>query len=309
MRAEVGPEDAGLRIDRFLAREMPVFSRSAWQKRLADGRVKANGQVVRQSYRVRPGDRFSFHQPAESEPPVARDLRVLSVERGLTAVYKPSPLPMHENGPYRHNTFAVLVQQLLGEGWTAVHRLDRETSGIVICAQDAGLRRDVASCWAAGGVSKTYLAICRGEPGAESWTASGPIGDLPDSEIRIKRWVVADGLAAETAFSVQARARGHALLTARPRTGRTHQIRVHAAHAGLPLVGDKLYHPDEAVFLAYHELGDTPEVQAPTGHARLALHATQLILPHPRGGRWRVDCPLADDLAQLWAGLATSAGD
>ena len=130
-----------------------------------------------------------------------------------------------------------------------------------------------------------------------------------DSAIRIKKWVVPGGLNALTEFIVLDSVGDSCLLEARPQTGRTNQIRIHAAHAGHALYGDKLYHPDEAVFLEYFERGQTANVTAQTGFARLCLHAKALTFTHPVHGREvRVEAPLPPDLAGFWAELKASSG-
>jgi 23S rRNA-/tRNA-specific pseudouridylate synthase len=151
---------------------------------------------------------------------------------------------------------------------------------------------------------KEYLAIARGAPAADHWHCAGPIGDLVESEIRIKKWVVTGGLSAATGFQVLGRAGDSCLLKAKPVTGRTNQIRIHAAYAGHVLYGDKLYHPDEAVFLEYFASGQTANVTARTGFSRLCLHATAMEFAHPEtGSACRVESALPEDLKGLWASL------
>src|SRR5690606_21806317 len=136
----------------------------------------------------------------------------------------------------------------------------------------------------------------------DSWIESGPIGDLEDSKIRIKKWVTPDGQPAETKFSVLERHEDiAALLLAEPKTGRTNQIRIHAAFAGHPLFGDRLYHPDEAVFIESFESGDTPRVLSAIGFSRLCLHAAGVEFRHPRSGKLiEISIPLPDELKAFW---------
>jgi 23S rRNA pseudouridine1911/1915/1917 synthase len=298
----VGRDDEGERVDAYLARSFPFLSRSGWLKRIADGRLLVNGRTAKKASRLRYGDELHMHAPPMDEPEVDRDLRVLWRDGAVMAVYKPGNLPMHENGPYRKNTFTNLVWEEFGREWAAVHRLDRETSGIVICGATAEVRGRLASDFQSRRMRKEYLAIARGVPAVAKWIADGPIGDLTESAIRIKKWVVPGGLPATTEFEVEDAAAGATLLRARPLTGRTNQIRIHAAHAGHVLYGDKLYHDDEAVFLEYFEKGLTPSVVRRSGFARLCLHAAALELTHPETKRLeRVECELPHDMAAFWA--------
>ncbi len=294
----------GARVDAYLARQFPFLSRAGWQERIEDGRLLVNGAKVKSSSKLKSGDGLEHYSPIQVEPEVDRGIRVLWEEGGVMAVFKPGNLPMHEVGPYRKNTFTEIVWSELGKEWSAVHRLDRETSGIVLCGSTPELRARLAADLAARRMKKQYLAIARGKPSAPRWTSDGPIGDLVESEIRIKKWVVPDGLEAKTEFEVLGAGRDATLLLCRPLTGRTNQIRIHAAHAGHVLFGDKLYHRDEQIFLEYFEQGLTANVIERTGFRRLCLHAASLEFRHPTtGASCLVETPLPDDLQEFWAKL------
>ena len=285
------------------------MSRVGWQERLAAGGLLVNGRVVKNAARLKAGDQLLLHAPKTVEPEVDRGVRMLWEEDGVMAVFKPGNLPMHENGPYRKNTFTAIVWQEIGRQWSAVHRLDRETSGIVLCGNTSPIRAQLAKDLAQRKMHKEYLAIARGVPQSSAWRSEGAIGDLVDSAIRIKKWVVPGGLSALTEFTVLDTAGDSCLLEARPKTGRTNQIRIHAAHAGHALFGDKLYHPDEAVFLEYFAHGQTSNVTARTGFPRLCLHAKALTFNHPVNGREvRVEAPLPADMAAFWTLLQAGSG-
>lgn len=298
---------SGRRIDAFLAGEYPFLTRSAWQRRLDGGEVLVNRQQIRSSYRMRIGDLVHFYHPEEVEPEVSRDVRILWQDGGVMAVFKPGNLPMHENGAYRKNTFAKLLTDLVGGEWSAVHRLDRETSGIVLCGANHKVRQTLSDAFEAKSIQKEYLCIVKGVPIERQWTNQGSLGDLVQSRIRIKKWVVEGGLPAETGFVTEAEANGYSLLRAFPRTGRTNQIRIHAAHSGHWILGDKLYHPSEEVFLDYWEKGETTEfVKDKTEFHRCCLHAAALSFVHPETARsYRIDSPLPEDMQDLWVRLAS----
>ena len=304
----LGPtvENDGLgdRLDCFLARKYPFLTRSAWQLRIFSGCLRVNGHRAFPAYRMERGDLLTFFHPPVVEPEVDRGIFEIWREGDVMAVFKPGNLPMHENGPYRTNTFTHLVWEAFGREWAAMHRLDRETSGIVLCAATPQSRMKISADWASRRVHKEYLAIVNGVTAHDSWTESGAIGDLKESLIRIKKWVVTDGLEAETGFQTLGRGGAHSLIRAVPKTGRTNQIRIHAAVAGHVLVGDKLYHPDERVFLDYFEDGNTDSVQQRAGFRRLCLHAGMLRFTHPETkATIEVETPMPDDMAGLWATL------
>ena len=296
----VGRQAEGARVDAYLADAFPFLSRSAWQKRLDTGEATVNGRKVRASHRLMSGDQLYFYHPLAREPEVSGDLELLYQDCGVACVAKPAGMPMHENGAYRTKTFKHRLWDLLGEEWAAVHRLDLETSGVVLCADSTGLRQKLHADFRAHRINKTYQALCRGVARETTWLADFPIGDLPESQIRIKKWVVAGGLPSQTRFRVLKQFTETCLLEAFPLTGRTNQIRIHAAYAGLPLIGDKLFYPDEEVFLEYFANGTTENVIKRTGHHRCCLHASEIGFQHPSlQQEFRVRCEVAPDIAEL----------
>jgi 23S rRNA pseudouridine1911/1915/1917 synthase len=301
----VKPEAAGARVDRYLGKRFPFLTRSGWQRRIEGGTVVVNGARVKPAHRLKVGDAVLLFSPHAEEPEVDRGIRVLWQAGAVMAVYKPGNLPMHENGPYRENTFTRLVWRELGREWCAVHRLDRETSGIVLCGATAEARATLALGLRDRRTRKEYLCVVRGAPAASDWLVDAPIGKPVGSAIRIKKWVVPSGLPAQTRFERLASAPRGALVRAHPLTGRTNQIRIHAAYGGTPLFGDKTYHENEAVFLDYWENGMTPFVREHVGAERCALHAAALTFVHPESRREvRVECELPEDMAALWATLS-----
>ncbi|MFW7379382.1 MAG: RluA family pseudouridine synthase [Oligoflexus sp.] len=291
----------GLRADQYLSEQYPFFSRASWQKRMREGWLLVNRCRIRPSYRLREGDQVELFYPLCAEPDVDRGIYPVWKKGAVMAVYKPGNLPIHENGPYRKNTFAHILQEELGKEWAAVHRLDKETSGIVLCGATYEVRQELSRSLAKRVLDKEYLAIAKGRPKAASWAETGSIGDLSDSPIRIKKWVVPDGLPSETEFEVLEEKAGRVLLAAKPKTGRTNQIRIHAAYSGLPLVGDKLYHPDEQVFLNWFEDGMSDDIVRQTGFRRCLLHAHRLTFIHPETEQIEtVVCPMPEDMQEYW---------
>lgn len=302
----VGEPHAGLRADVYLARLYPFLTRSGWQRRMDDGQVLINRQVVKPHYKLKLMDLVHYYHPEMVEPDVDSDIRILWQSGAVMAVHKPGNLPMHENGAYRKHTFAHILRETVGPEWSAVHRLDRETSGIVLCGATHHVRQQLADDFEAKKIQKEYRLIVSGIPGADRWTVDAALGDLTSSKIRIKKWVIDGGLPAQTEFVVEAAKQGSpgpiALLRAFPKTGRTNQIRIHAAYSGHWIIGDKLYHPNEDVFLDYWETKKTTEFCiSQTGFRRCCLHAAALDFTHPESGvRCRIDAPIADDMAAFW---------
>jgi 23S rRNA pseudouridine1911/1915/1917 synthase len=305
----ISDRDAGIRVDLYLAKTYPFLTRSGWQKRMDLGEVLINEQSIKGSYKLKTSDRVSFYHPESVEPEVDRDLRVIWQDGSVMAVFKPGNLPMHENGAYRKNTFAHILAELVGQEWSAVHRLDRETSGIVLCGSNNTVRQKLAADFEAKKIQKEYQLIVSGVPEQSTWAVDGPIGDLVESKIRIKKWVVDGGLSAQTGFAIEQTlgvSGGFSLLRAFPKTGRTNQIRIHAAYSGHWILGDKLYHPNEDVFLDYWETQQTTDFCIKeTMFRRCCLHAAALTFVHPETKEFvRVESELPADMRELWSSLS-----
>ncbi len=297
----------GQRIDHYLGHSFPFLSRTRWQQRLKKKEVFINGRAVKSTYRLKEGDQVCYFLPQTQEPEVDKGIDVIWRDDGIMAVYKPSNLPMHEGGRYRLNTFYEVLRQEVGEDWAAVHRLDRETSGIVVCAGTKELRNKLSKEFRERTMKKAYLALVRGVPEEDEFTIDAPIGDAKSTLFRQKKWVEPDGLASLTKFSVLSRAQHHSLLLAQPLTGRTHQIRVHAAYAGFPLVGEKKYHPDETVYLEYMDHGLTDRVLKESECKRLCLHATVLGFLHPSSEKvMMIHCPMPEDMSSVVSSLGAA---
>jgi len=305
----IGHNQSGQRLCDHMAEKFRFLNLEQWRFRIEIGHVfvfeqplgtdenwyrsgDAKGVVVTDvSYQLRVSDRIAMYFPIEWEPPGEFELSKLYDKDGVGVFFKPSGLPMHENGPYYRKTFANVILADFDSAWAALHRLDKETSGVVICGKDKESRKKISRMFAENRIEKIYKCLVEKEPSQKSWVCEEPIGKHPDSIIRIKKWVNPDGDTALTEFEylreVQVPGLGRTLfeVEARPKTGRTNQIRVHLASAGLRIIGDKLYHPDENVFLTYLDEGDSPKVLQMAGFPRLALHAETIGWPCPQTGR------------------------
>ncbi len=291
---------AGRRIDEYLAGSFPFFSRAAWQKEISNGVVLVNGARARKpSQRLQLGDELRRLHPFEEEPDVDTNMSVLWCDGELAAVSKPAGLPMHESGYYRRRTVAGVLPRILGSDWTPVHRLDRETSGLLLCARQPCIRAKLTEMWTDRQIAKNYLAIAHGLPRDHLWTVDLPIKS--DRYARTNRSEICpSGDQAITVFRVIARGFDATLLEAKPLTGRTNQIRLHIASIGHRLIGDKVYGVDDSILELYRKEGNTKRVQDLAGFPRHALHAWRLGFKHPISrAEISIECPLPNDLVTL----------
>lgn len=296
---------AKTRLDDFLGKYFLFMSRTQWKKAIADSKVLVNEQARKGSYKLRTCDQIHYYSPETEEPTVNKNIRELWEKNGVLAMYKPSNLPIHEGGAYKNNTFCKVLQETKGKEWAPVHRLDRETSGIVLCANTTELRNHLSESLRTHTMKKTYLAIAIGNKKESSWTVDEPIGLSTESLLRTKQAVCKDGYKSLTDFNVLQTKDNFCFLEVRPKTGRTHQIRVHAAWSGLPLVGDKKYCSDETITLEYFEKGFTPKVESVTYFNRLCLHATKLEFMHPVDQKFYTICsPCPEDMLNIWDQLS-----
>jgi 23S rRNA pseudouridine1911/1915/1917 synthase len=254
---------------------------------------------------VRTGEVIVIERPAPVEPPVPRDFTVLVEEESFIAIDKPAGLPIHTTAKFWRNTLTALLRELYpGQAVQVCHRLDRETSGVLLIARGPAASSSLKMAFARRKVAKTYLAVVRGVPAASEGVIDRPM-KLLETRTRIMMGIAADGLPAVTRYRVRQSFGSHALLELNPETGRQHQIRVHLAAIGHPIVGDKLYGAGEEAFVAYCDGGLTPELLARfDGLPRQALHAHRLVFPHPRTGEGvTVESPLPADLSAFLVGL------
>jgi 23S rRNA pseudouridine1911/1915/1917 synthase len=296
----VPSECAGWRLDHFLKRRIGRLSRTKIQFIIRSQISFADGRKARPSSSVRAGEMITLRRPAPVEPEVPRTFSVLYEDDTVIAIDKPAGLPMHTTAKFWRNTLTALLRERYpDEPVHMAHRIDRETSGVLLLARTREAATFLTLAFARRQVSKTYLAVVKGAPPDEG-VIDQPIGLLDTkSHVMMGALPPERGLPAVTRFRVARRFAEHALVEASPETGRQHQIRVHFALLGHPLVGDKLYGASEELFMRACDEGVTPELLAAfDGLPRHALHAQKLIFPHPRTRELvSVESPLAPDLA------------
>ena len=311
VRFTVEPNYAGWRLDRYLQEKIRRLSRERVQQLILQRLECEDGRRLKPATRVAAGLAFSLLKDAEPEPEAPLDFAVVHDDGALLVVDKPAGLPVHPTARYSANTFTTAARtRFPGRKVDPAHRLDRETSGLLACGSAPEWTKRLKRAFADGAVSKTYLALALGTPGAARFTVDAPLALTGASAVRVRMHVAAGGSQSVTEFEVlerRAAADGApvALLACRPRTGRQHQIRAHLHHAGLPLVGDKIYGLDENIFDRFTRHALTDDDRALLRLGRQALHAWKLELPHPQSGdRIRLEAPLPPDLAAFWAACA-----
>jgi 23S rRNA pseudouridine1911/1915/1917 synthase len=297
--ASVSAALAGLRLDQALARLFPQYSRNRLQAWLRSGHVTVDGARAEPSRRVGGGERIALSPPARAGTGAPRaqkiPLAVVYEDRDLMVIDKPAGLVVHPGAGVPDGT---LLNALLAHAPEVaavprggiVHRLDKDTSGLLVVAKNVSAQAALAGQLAARAVRRVYLALVHGDPPARG-AIDAPVGR--DARLRTRMAVTRRGKEARTGYRVLERFGRAALVECRLETGRTHQIRVHLQHIRHPLVGDPVYRRGTRHGLAF---------------PRQALHAAELELAHPRTGKrmsWRA--PLPRDMAKLLESLRRGA--
>ncbi len=281
-RERVGADADGERIEDYLARRYRHTSRSRWRSRIGSGRVLLDSRSVRPGTRVRCGQSLVWRRPAWDEPDAPLHFSVLFEDETLLAVAKPAGLPTLPGGGFLRSTLLHLVRGHAPDA-CPLHRLGRWTSGLVLFARTAEARSDLTRQWMERAVLKRYRALAGGDPARRLFEIDEPIGPVPHALLGTVHAVSAAGRAARTRVEVLERRDASFLCDVQIETGRPHQIRIHLAAAGHPLVGDPLY----ATGGLPH-----PQSRALPGDPGYELHASELTFRHPGSGRRvTLSCP------------------
>jgi 23S rRNA pseudouridine1911/1915/1917 synthase len=320
--ADATETDKGTRLDVFLSRHLPGLSRTRIQALIKQGQVRlSRATIVDAKYRVKPGDRFELNVP----PPVPAEprgetipLTILYEDDQLIVIDKPAGLVVHPGAGHASGTLvnALIAHcgaSLSGIGGVArpgiVHRLDKDTSGVLVVAKTDQAHRGLAAEFAdhgrEGALERTYLALVWGAPSLPQGTIDAPIGRHPTSRTKMTVLPAAKGRHAVTHYRVLETFGGEppiaSLVECTLETGRTHQVRVHLAHIGTPVIGDPLYAQGFR-----SKLRTLPEpLRTKIGQLdRQALHAARLVFTHPKTGTLlEFNCPFPDDLAEIVTAL------
>jgi 23S rRNA pseudouridine1911/1915/1917 synthase len=303
----VAPEQSGERLDHVLAAWITWRSRSDLQKRIRAGTVLVNGKPVKSRTKVFAGDVITVmveNPGADAVDPDGIPIVVLHEERTFVVLDKPPGVVMHPVGKHVYDTLMNVLHARYKRDFPeldvtpmVVHRLDRDTSGVLLIAKEEDVRKRLGAAFEGRDVEKEYLALVFGRIDADTFTVNQPIGPDPLADNKTKMACIPDGRASYTEFAVVERFARATLVRCFPKTGRQHQIRVHLAHTGHPILGDALYAEGREPTAAELGLPGSPDARVLD---RQALHAARLVIPHPTGdGRLSFESPLAADLTAL----------
>jgi len=310
---QVPPELDGARLDRCLAELHPDWTRSRVRRLIDAGHVQLNQETVKPSATVHHGDLIAVDEPAlEPLDTEAEDipLDIVFEDDDILLVNKPVGLVIH---PAAGNPSGTLVNALLhhcsdlsGIGGVErpgiVHRLDKDTTGLLVVAKSDRAHLGLSLAFRNRKIHKTYLAICYGTPSEPDGVVDAPIDRHPRERQRMA--VIATGRTARTLYHVDEEIAGASLISARPITGRTHQIRVHMAHVGHAIVGDPLYAGRQ-----WRNLTDPQARAACRSFPRQALHARRLEFTHPvTGEEVAFEAPVPADIEGLVTTLRQGPG-
>ncbi len=294
LQSKVKAACAGQTLLDYVSGRFRYQSRDHWEKTIESGDLTLNGKKTSAQVPLQTGDLLAY-AVVLNEPPVDTDIQILHEEEGFLVAVKPGWLPSHADGNFIKNTFIHLVQKTLKQkGWGGkahlAHRLDRETSGLMVVAKTKDALRHLTRQFETGLVRKQYQAIVQGLVKEDSFEVGGAIGLDPQSQISMRRTVVPletpGAQKASTHFEVLQRLVQNTLVLCQPQTGRTGQIRVHLASIGHPLVNDKLYGRSDEQFLEFVRDSKAGLWEKDPGRRpRHLLHASRLEFAHPATGK------------------------
>jgi 23S rRNA pseudouridine1911/1915/1917 synthase len=296
------PDDAGERLDRFVARSVAELSRSLVQQLVDDGRVTVNGRLARPSFTLRGGERVEVTVPPPEPTAIAPEaipLCVIHEDDDVVVVDKPAsmvvhPAPGHAGGTLANALLARYPEMQINGGVRPgiVHRIDQDTSGLLVVARNDRAMQALTEQQRARTMLKVYLAVVEGRFREPEGAIDAPIGRHPADRLRMT--VTPSGRDARTHYKVLEELGDYTLLEVRLETGRTHQIRVHMLHRSRPVLGDQTYGPRRQ--------------RQSFGLSRQFLHAHRLGFHHPADGAWReFTSPLPGDLEEALRRLRAAA--
>jgi len=307
LQSKVSSAQEGQSLLDFLSNRFRYQNRENWKDLIHQGKVTLNGSPAAPDHPLRSKDLVAY-TVILNEPPVDKNIEILHNEKSFLVAVKPGNLPSHADGNFIKHTFIYILTELLKEqgfkgALNLVHRLDRETSGLMVVSKDRIAHQKLTHQFESGTFSKEYLAIARGVITENQFEIDGSIGQDTQSQVSVRQKVVPN----ETTYSKKSLTQFEKIrqlptstfIRCVPKTGRTNQIRVHLDSIGHSLIGDKLYGRSDDEFLAFirHvKSGGDPSWSGHIETARQMLHASKLSFDHPETGKKiTFEAPLPED--------------
>jgi 23S rRNA pseudouridine1911/1915/1917 synthase len=271
---QVGPDAAGLTVLVYLTATRPHSTKAEWAARIDRGEVEIGDARVAGDFILQPGHTIVWHRPPWDEAAVPTEFEIVHEDESILVVNKPSGLPTMPAGGFLDQTLLTLVRQQHPKA-SPLHRLGRYTSGLVLFARTADAASLLAKAWRDHDVKKTYRALCHGTPRTQTFSIDAPIGPVPHPMLGTVQAFSEDGKPSHSVATVLETRQDQTLFSVEITTGRPHQIRIHMAFAGHPLVGDPMYEAGG---------GLKPHPGLP-GDGGYLLHAERLEFVHPITGQ------------------------
>jgi len=297
-------EEKNTRLDKFVASHIPDMSRSWLQRLIDDGNVLVDGQVRSRTFKVTPGQIIEVAVPPVEEDELLAEeipLDIVYEDEHIIAINKPAGMVVHPAPGHRSGTlvnallhYAPDISMAGSQRPGIVHRLDRDTSGLIVIGRTDAGRLALLEQWAERTVVKEYEAIVRGVPEEQEFAIDAPIGRDPTQRKRMA--VIQSGKDAQSFVTVREAAQIASFVDVRIETGRTHQIRVHLAYADFPIVGDRVYNRFGGPAGGYSPLAD-----------RQMLHAARLVFRNVAGDIVDLRSPQPDDMHAAWRELSEAS--
>ena len=274
---QISLAESGRTVALHLAAKFPLASEAEWRERIRSGQVLLDARPADPEQGLKAGQQLVWNRPPWIEPDVPLATAVLYEDGDLLAVAKPSGLPtLPGGGEFLENTLLAMVRRRHPDA-SPMHRLGRGTSGIVLFAPTVQARKALQASFQERQTRKVYRALCSGQLDQDTLEILAPIGEVPYAPLGRIHAALSGGRPSASRVTVVERREGATLVDVEISTGRPHQIRIHLAWAGHPLVGDPLYGPGGAPL---------PGTCALPGDLGYLLHAQRLELAHPRTGAW-----------------------